>query len=389
MQGDPRNMALIAHWDGFQTARTTYQNTWTVEIMILNAGRNCSLTPLPVLFIPSSCKKIVKQKRYELLNYFLEPFIRDLQTLFLEGVLTTYAYPPSLISQWLSNEQFTLRAMLMMFTGDHPAQCKIGGFKDGGYFACRRDHMEWKWHKMPQQGGAGGIVHYYNNRKQSRYPAEKRTVRRTYEAALQLRIASNARDRDRYSREGGISSYSRLWRLYELYGFDLSRDLVYDVMHILPLCIFKKYIESFAKSLVPTNQKPARQKFELALKEATKSRPLAMEGRWPKDPIQRSGYLRAEEHVRFILWCLPHILTSLNLDSSTEKGMLGMLLIEIGRIFYLHSRTHGWTVESMAQARQLLMAWRVRNEEINGPNSSPLEHVVGELLTFNSLPCVL
>ncbi len=47
--------------------------------------------------------------------------------------------------------------------------------------------------------------------------------------------------------EAGISSQSCLWRLYKLYGFDISHDFTYDVMHILALRVFKKYVHTLVK----------------------------------------------------------------------------------------------------------------------------------------------
>lgn len=40
-----------------------------------------------------------------------------------------------------------------------------------------------------------------------------------------------------------------MWRLYDLYGFNLSTDLVYDTMHVLALYIFKKYVHLLVKSM--------------------------------------------------------------------------------------------------------------------------------------------
>lgn len=44
-----------------------------------------------------------------------------------------------------------------------------------------------------------------------------------------------------------------------------------------------------------------------------------------------------------------------------------MVLNEIGRLFYGHSRKYGWTVKAMAHATALLSAWRIRMEESAGP----------------------
>ena len=98
MQGDPRNFALLGHWDGFQPTRTTYKNCWTLEIKILNAGKGSFLAPLPVVFIPLSSTKLYKQKESTVMNFFLEPFIEELESLYIEGVQIKFSYDPGLIS---------------------------------------------------------------------------------------------------------------------------------------------------------------------------------------------------------------------------------------------------------------------------------------------------
>jgi hypothetical protein len=55
------------------------------------------------------------------------------------------------------------------------------------------------------------------------------------------------KERDEVGRDAGISSQSCLWRLCNLYGFDISHDLAYDVMHTLALCVFKKYVHMLVK----------------------------------------------------------------------------------------------------------------------------------------------
>jgi hypothetical protein len=55
------------------------------------------------------------------------------------------------------------------------------------------------------------------------------------------------KEKDEVGCEAGISGQSCLWRLYNLYGFDIFRDSTYDVMHILALCVFKKYVHMLVK----------------------------------------------------------------------------------------------------------------------------------------------
>ncbi|MCO5591538.1 hypothetical protein L7F22_045524 [Adiantum nelumboides] len=54
-KGDPRNFALLVHWDGFQSSKTTQKNCGVVEVKILNTGKGSEVRALPVIFIPFSC----------------------------------------------------------------------------------------------------------------------------------------------------------------------------------------------------------------------------------------------------------------------------------------------------------------------------------------------
>ena len=49
--------------------------------------------------------------------------------------------------------------------------------------------------------------------------------------------------RERLSRESGYTGLSILTRLYKLYGFDVIKDMVFDVMHNLPLNIGGNYLK--------------------------------------------------------------------------------------------------------------------------------------------------
>ena len=49
--------------------------------------------------------------------------------------------------------------------------------------------------------------------------------------------------RERLSRESGYTGLSILNRLYKLYGFDVIKDMVFDVMHNLPLNIVGNYLK--------------------------------------------------------------------------------------------------------------------------------------------------
>lgn len=121
----------MLHWDGFLTAKTSLKSCWAVDLVVLNAGKVEPIGPIPILFIPSSSEKLIKGADSNLLMVFLEPLIKDLEEIFVKGFPVSYAYPVDAISDKLPlisiGEVITLRAMLILWTGDHPAQCKLEG----------------------------------------------------------------------------------------------------------------------------------------------------------------------------------------------------------------------------------------------------------------------
>jgi hypothetical protein len=181
------------------------------------------------------------------------------------------------------------------------------------------------------------------------------------------------RERDEVGREASIASQSCLWRLYSLYGFDISHDLTYDVMHILAFCIFKKYVHMLVKYAVRNGK---IKDLDGALQTVKKLSLATLGAKWPRS-TESLGFYKAEEYQIFIMWCLPHVLDHLDLGLDSILGGTGAVFTEVGRLFYTHSRSYGWTFQSMQNSQELLVAWRVHLKESVGPNSSPLEHVVG------------
>ena len=269
-----------------------------------------------------------------------------------------------------------IRAALMFFTGDHPAQCKIGCLKEGGYGACRRCHMS---QYLNVEDRVIGAVQYTNNRYQSRNPPPIRTVNSMYHYTNSWKEASTDGERLQVSNLGGITGDSPLWRLYHMYGFDISRDLVFDVMHTLSLNVFKKYVETFIERI--GHNQSRKTEIENALNLIGTMRPKGLGQRWPKNPTTRLGFFKAEEYKNFVLWILPYLLDYFNvIDSHPELFKLGLILIELSRIYFPHNHTYGWTEDTIQSTKSLLQSWRIRSEDYMGPSGSVLEHVAGEHL---------
>ncbi|MCO5554355.1 hypothetical protein L7F22_007884 [Adiantum nelumboides] len=235
VKGDPRNFALLLHWDGFQAASTTQKDSAVVEIVVLNGGKGSFVESIPVLFLPLSHKDLQK-KHGDVLSSFLSPLISELESSFLNGFEVNYAVDKNIICDVLHDEPTRLRCMLMMCTGDHPAQCKLGQVKDGGMAFCRRDKA--KAELIRDVNGTQRYV-YNNNRYQGRYPPPKRNVDELWHALKMSKRCLTKEKAEDTLRDGGLAGESVLWRLYHLYAFDISKDLVFDVMHILSLNLFQ------------------------------------------------------------------------------------------------------------------------------------------------------
>ena len=170
-----------------------------------------------------------------------------------------------------------------------------------------------------------------------RYPPVQRKIEDVKLGAEKWSRASSKQEQKLISKEYGIAKVTRAWRLHDLYGFSLISDLVYDTMHILALCLFKKYCEMLVTSIPRGDQKT----FEDALSEVTSRRPKGFDGRWPKKPFDRLGYFKAQEFTRFIIFCVPHILREVGISIDSDLGMHGLLLVDIARLFYINSRYEG------------------------------------------------
>jgi hypothetical protein len=90
--------------------------------------------------------------------------------LFVDRFNVNYNYWPPLISPWfpIDNGGSKLWAILMLWTGDHPTQCKVGGLKDGGYNAC--------WWDVIVERLVGCNVIYPNNRHQAQHIPPSQTI---------------------------------------------------------------------------------------------------------------------------------------------------------------------------------------------------------------------
>lgn len=238
----------MLQWDGFSIAQTNLKSCWAVYLSVLNVGKRNPVGPIPVMFIPSSSDKLIKHKD-GVLAYFLKPLFANMEEIFLNGIDVVHAYPAEDISEHIPSlgidVAIKLRGMLGIWSGDHPTQCKVGCLKLGGYGGCSRPKLSCRWRGIPNTNK--GLVEYFDGRRQGMYSSSSRTVVATLEFIQVWRELPKGKEKNLIAKETGISSSSCLWRLYDLYGFNVLRGLVCDTMHILSLCVFKNYVHLLVK----------------------------------------------------------------------------------------------------------------------------------------------
>ncbi|KAI5053863.1 hypothetical protein GOP47_0031243 [Adiantum capillus-veneris] len=122
------NFVVICHWDGFQAASTKQKEVGVLEVSIVNANKGSKIGPLPLLFIPSSLIKL-EQRHGDILQYCFTLLIDELVSAFLNRFMVKYCYPNELIANGIfenGEDGCKFPALLMFWTGDHLALCKLG-----------------------------------------------------------------------------------------------------------------------------------------------------------------------------------------------------------------------------------------------------------------------
>lgn len=167
-----------------------------------------------------------------------------------------------------------------------------------------------------------------------------------------------------------------MWRLYHLYDLNLSRDLTFELMHMVGLNLFEKYIKTLFEEI--TNDDTIKRVVEDIFKIVAKKRPSKLQkGQWPKNSIEVHTSYMFEENQQFVLWILPHILNVVKCRISMSILKSGLILSDVIHNMFNYIRSYGCTERSLKNVKSLQGAWRILQEKNNRTNGSPLEHVVG------------
>ena len=134
-KGSPLNLALIAHWDGWQPFGTSFRGCGSFEVSITNMTKRdrCYVEEVYVVgFVP--CSDLPKDLP-EYLDPFLKPLADDLSKGFISGY--NIPYPLQFSSgKFHSSGIENIQLLLLCWTGDHPGQCEVGKFLNQGKCGC-------------------------------------------------------------------------------------------------------------------------------------------------------------------------------------------------------------------------------------------------------------
>ena len=356
MRGDPRNIALSVHWDGFSSSEGNKErSTWAVNVGVLNASTLDPIMLLPVLFIPTvpgtqatttnpALEKMVKKSA----TIFLRPFIEELEHMFCNGFKVKYNYPSNLISLLLPQPEAdgdVIRAMLMLVTGDHLANYKISKLKQSGKAPCRHCKVPTQLVEREYIALGSGETQrrseyvYGQNLRQILGSTQQRTSKELYENLCKWWKKPEGFQRQEFGKNSGISGESPLWRFYHLYKFDMSLDIVFNVMHTACLQLFKYYTTKLFKKIVRVQ---CTQDVENICVAVQKARPRELRlGRWPYKPIKTHTRYIAKDLKLFVMWVLPFVLRTCGQRIKSEFTKIGLLLNDIAHLFFNYIRDSG------------------------------------------------
>jgi len=164
-----------------------------------------------------------------------------------------------------------------------------------------------------------------------------------------------------------------------MYDFDISLDLVFDVMHITCLNMFKSYTMKFFSELQDVGV--CMDEVKSLCNKVLVQRPHELcQVCWPQNPINfHSSFMTEKINFLFNGFCHTYILNLVCGQVLESRLKLGLILVDISHYLFNKTRSKGWSSKDISVVTNLLHYWRVLCEELDGPNGSPLEHVAVDI----------
>ena len=373
MTGDPRNQAIIVHYDGWNPNNTSNRNS-IASITITPAcaskhNRSLSQNSFVYSFVSVSSLPSKYPHKYDA---FLQPLINEIEDLYIHG--EEVFFKSSIPHFSLPDDFALLRVLVLLVTADSRAHSEIGLTSAGGLHGCRRCKVTGKY--------VAERRHYYFGDFNERYfaPAEGREADEHRQFGKHVDDAGTVAERSRRSKETGVTGETIFFRLYDTYGFDPVKDLVIDAMHAVVLNLLRRELEDhiFADmgpnaTLEVEDRDPVsggvlrRNDLIIALLKVNWTNELR-DGRVPTlnpDPSSSSklGHWKAEEYSKFAA------VASVVLVGIIPKRVYDcfMLVVKIHNLVSSHYlRSSGWQPEHVTYLKDLLWLHAIKYEELYG-----------------------
>ena len=236
--GDPRNLAFIGHWDGCSPYKHSNHSSGAIEVTVANMRKSERLKVEEVYVLGFVPFNQVPKDNPHLLDPFLQPLVDEIKEGFINGITVDYVYNGEDIPK--GNR---IRCLLLCFTTDYPGICEVGKFLNGGRSPCRRCKV--KGERIPT--ACHNQMYYAENRFHARYPWQEVQVSQEVDIMSEIQGEQRKSVRKKLSSQYGFTGISVLHQLHALYGFDILKDLVYDIHHLLPLNLIKNQIDRFVE----------------------------------------------------------------------------------------------------------------------------------------------
>ena len=352
--GNPLNLALIGHWDGWQPFGSSLRSCGSIEVSIANLkkeDRNHVDEVYVVGFVPS----YVVPNIPEALDPFLHPLMNDICKGFIDGFEVNY-HTDILIDGYEPSNVEKVRVLLLCWSGDHPGLCEVGKLLNQGKCGCRRCKLV----GQHLRDSTNRHMYYGENRFHYRFPWEPRDIATSLTALFDIENETRVSVRKRTSSELGFTGMSILHKyLYPLYGFDICKHLVYDVYHTICLNVVKNQAERlldlelidkrFFDKQIQTFPWPKE------LKNGRVPRPIGK--------LKGLGQWKAEGLQKFAFPMMDCILAGqLTNPKELEIQSLVSRLTEI----HFYTGRNGWTDNLIDQHRKLSWRLNILVEEVQG-----------------------
>ena len=134
--GDPRNIAYLLHWDGFQPFDGKYNHgSGAIEVQIANMGKEDRQKQSEIFVVGFVPAYLLPERRPISLDPFMSPLLDEIEDGFINGIaVDNYSFT---LPNFPSGPA-TLRHLILCVTGDHVAICEVCKGIFCGKNPCRR-----------------------------------------------------------------------------------------------------------------------------------------------------------------------------------------------------------------------------------------------------------